>query len=84
MSASGRVLDEIRSVDPARMAAETPAPFQSFLEPMLVPDPGHRTITATTYWNVDWSGAGQSGTITFDLTGSRQITVVELHAMIAG
>ncbi len=40
-----RVLDEIRSVNPARMTAEAPPPFRSILEPMLVPDPGHRTIT---------------------------------------
>jgi hypothetical protein len=45
---------------------------------------GERTITATTFWEVDWSGAGQSGTITFDLSGSRDVNVVELRAVITG
>jgi hypothetical protein len=40
------------------------------------------TITATTHWKVQWSGAGQSGTITFTLTGpARQLAVVELQAL---
>jgi hypothetical protein len=45
---------------------------------------GPRTITATTFWEVDWSGAGQSGTITFDMSGSRDVNVVELRAVITG
>ena len=45
---------------------------------------GERTITATTYWEVDWSGAGQSGTITFDMSGTRDVNVVELRAVITG
>lgn len=44
--------------------------------------PGRHTITATTHWQVDWTGAGQSGTITFDLAGIRQLDVVELRAVI--
>ena len=45
--------------------------------------PGHAyAITATTHWTVDWSGAGQSGTITFSLTGPpRRMDVVELQAL---
>ncbi len=46
--------------------------------------PGHVTITATTHWNVHWSGAGQGGIITFDLTGTRDLTVVELHTVVTG
>jgi hypothetical protein len=45
--------------------------------------PGKRTITATTHWQVDWSGAGQSGVIPLTLAGSRQIDVVELRAVIS-
>ena len=45
---------------------------------------GERTITATTFWEVDWSGAGQSGTITFDMSGTRDVNVVELRAVITG
>lgn len=45
--------------------------------------PGHSyTIAATTHWTVDWSGGGQSGTITFTLTGPpRHMDVVELQAL---
>lgn len=43
--------------------------------------PGKRIITATTFWEVDWSGAGQTGTITFDLSGTRTVNVVELRAV---
>ncbi|MGB8020606.1 MAG: hypothetical protein WCF04_05215 [Candidatus Nanopelagicales bacterium] len=46
--------------------------------------PGQRTITATTFWEVDWSGAGQTGTITFDMSGTRTVNVVELRAVITG
>jgi len=45
---------------------------------------GERTITATTFWEVDWSGAGQSGTITFAMSGTRDVNVVELRAVITG
>ena len=40
-----QVLDQIRSVDPDTMAAETPEPFGSLLRQMLVGDPGQRSIT---------------------------------------
>jgi hypothetical protein len=46
--------------------------------------PGMHTITATTFWRVGWSGAGQSGTITFDMAGSRSLDVVELRAVVTG
>ncbi len=45
---------------------------------------GRRTITATTYWQVAWSGAGQSGTIALDMSGTRPVDVVELRAVISG
>jgi alkyl hydroperoxide reductase subunit AhpC len=40
-----RVLEEIRSVNPTRMAAEAPEPFSSLIKPMLAPDPAHRMIS---------------------------------------
>jgi alkyl hydroperoxide reductase subunit AhpC len=40
-----QVLDQIRSVDPDAMAADTPEPFTSLLRHVLVGDPGRRTIT---------------------------------------
>jgi hypothetical protein len=45
--------------------------------------PGQRTITATTHWQVDWSGAGQTGTIPLALSGTRQIDVTQLRAVIS-
>ncbi len=39
-------------------------------------------ITPTTHWRVDWSGAGQSGVITFTLTGSPlAMPIVELQTV---
>ena len=40
-----QVMEQIRSVDPGRMAAEAPAPFRPSILPMLEPDPRNRTIT---------------------------------------
>jgi alkyl hydroperoxide reductase subunit AhpC len=40
-----QVMEQIRSLDPISMAAETPEPFRSLLPPMLVSDPRNRTIT---------------------------------------
>jgi hypothetical protein len=30
---------------------------------------------------VDWAGAGQSGTITFTMTGARPLRVIELQVL---
>ena len=38
-------------------------------------------IRATTHWRVDWSGAGQSGEITFTMTGARPLEVAELQVL---
>lgn len=45
--------------------------------------PGHEfTVTARSYWRVDWAGAGQSGTIRLDpLEQSVQIRVGELQVL---
>jgi alkyl hydroperoxide reductase subunit AhpC len=40
-----RVLEEIRTVNPDRMAAEAPEPFRTLIAPMLAPDPARRTLT---------------------------------------
>ncbi len=40
-----QVLEQIRSLDPARMAAEAAEPFRSLILPMLQPDPHNRTHT---------------------------------------
>lgn len=38
-------------------------------------------VRATAHWLVDWSGAGQSGTIRFTLRGSRDVPVTELQVL---
>ncbi len=40
-----QVLEQIRSVDPAAMAAGLPEPFESLVAALLAPDPARRTIT---------------------------------------
>ena len=42
---------------------------------------GTYTVRATAHWRVDWTGAGQSGVITFTLTGSRELAVTELQVL---
>ncbi len=42
---------------------------------------GEYTITATTYWNVVWSGIGSSGTIDLDLTRSGDVRIAEVQVV---
>jgi hypothetical protein len=42
------------------------------------------TVRATTHWVVHWTGAGQSGRITFSLTGVRAVEVTELQVLQTG
>ena len=44
--------------------------------------PGEYAVTATSYWDVDWSGAGQSGTITFTLSQGSSVRVSEAFALV--
>ncbi len=39
------------------------------------------TVSATTTWTVQWSAAGQSGTLTMTRTASRTITIGELQSL---
>jgi hypothetical protein len=53
------------------------------------PDCGHRyekqgdpyEVTATSYWAVEWTGGGQSGTIPLDLTATTRIRVGEYQVL---
>ena len=40
------------------------------------------TITATSYWNVEWSGGGQNGTIPIDLSTTHQHQVAEVQVIL--
>jgi hypothetical protein len=67
---------------PAKGEADSPTCGHTYLVDSGDQPEDAYTITATTHWKVDWSGAGQSGTITFTLTGpTRQLEVVELQAL---
>lgn len=42
---------------------------------------GRYTVEATSYWVVTWSGAGQSGTIPLNFTGSAPVTMGEVQVI---
>ncbi len=47
--------------------------------------PGHDyTVTAITHWQVSWSAAGHSGTLTTSYAGHRTLAIGELQALIKG
>jgi hypothetical protein len=43
---------------------------------------GERQVEATSYWQVEWSGIGQSGVIPLELTAQTQIVVGELQVLV--
>jgi len=43
---------------------------------------GRYTITATTRWNVTWSGGGRSGTVTVDRTTTTSVRIDELQVVV--
>ena len=42
---------------------------------------GYFTVTATSHWEIEWSGIGQSGVIELDLERSTEIVVGELQVL---
>ena len=46
-----------------------------------VPGGGPWPITATSTWTISWSGGGQSGTETLELSSSAELFVGELHVL---
>lgn len=47
-------------------------------------DPGSYTIRARSHWVATWSGYGQSGTIPFTLSATRQLDVGEIQVIVTG
>lgn len=45
-------------------------------------EPGRYQVSATSDWQVDWDGAGQSGVITFSLHNDAQVWVREAFALV--
>jgi len=55
------------------------------------PDCGYRyttqgtyTVTATSYWTINWSGIGQTGVIHQTYTSSVVVTIGELQTVVKG
>lgn len=40
------------------------------------------TITATSYWTIDWAGGGEAGTITMDFASGTDLRVAEVQALV--
>ena len=43
---------------------------------------GTYTVTATSYWTIDWAGGGQSGTVDLDFSRSIDNRVGELQVLV--
>ncbi|WP_315097816.1 hypothetical protein [uncultured Cellulomonas sp.] len=40
------------------------------------------TMTATSYWTIDWAGGGETGTIQMDFASDAQLRVAEVQALV--
>jgi hypothetical protein len=50
-----------------------------------VGEPGDAyTVTATSYWGIEWSGAGQAGSVEMDLSRSVPIRIGEMQVLVTG
>ncbi len=68
----------------ARGTGPSPTCGHTYEHPSLDEPDDTFDVTATTHWQVDWTGAGQSGEITFTLDGSREIEVTEVQVLQTG
>lgn len=64
-------------------------PYADAYQDQPSPDCGHTytedgdyTVTATSYWVIEWSGLGQSGTINMDFADSAAITMGEVQVIV--
>ena len=69
---------------PERGTGPSPTCGHTYELPSTGVGDGTYTVRATAHWRVDWTGAGQSGRITFTLTGARPVTVTELQVLQTG
>ncbi len=68
--------------DPARGAAPSPDCGHRYTTTSAGRPSDAFTVTATSYWVVDWVGGGQSGQVTFDLSSSDQVRIGESQVVI--
>lgn len=78
------VRDAVKAGDPSpvcghtyQVAAKSPSPAGATTKTT-----GTYSVTATTHWSVDWTAGGYSGTLTTQMSGSRDLPVGELQAVV--
>jgi hypothetical protein len=69
---------------PSRGTGPSPTCGHRYVRPSIGQPGGTFPIRATAHWRVHWSGAGQSGVITFTLSGERALEVTELQVLQTG
>ena len=60
-----------------QVAPKSPSPSSAATK-----EPGTYTITATTHWTVNWAAGGYTGTLPTTMTGTRDLPVGELQAVV--
>lgn len=66
---------------PDKGTGPSPTCGHRYLTPSSDQPGGTFPVRATAHWEVQWNGAGQSGVITFALSGERDLTVTELQVL---
>jgi hypothetical protein len=66
---------------PARGTGASPTCGHRYERTSLGQPDDRFTIRATAHWRVDWSGAGQTGTLTFSMSSSRHLGVTEVQVL---
>ena len=64
-----------------RGTGASPTCGHRYLSPSSAEEDGSFTVRATAHWLVTWTGAGQSGQITFTMTGQREQPVTEVQVL---
>jgi hypothetical protein len=74
-----RITDEYRaSFGPAR---QSPSCGHVYQQTSADEPNGAYAVTATSHWVADWSGGGESGTITFELSTTEQLRIGEMQVL---
>ena len=69
---------------PKKGTGPSPTCGHRYLAPSTAEPTGSFTVRATAHWQVEWTGAGQSGNITFTMDGTRQQPVTEVQVLQTG
>jgi hypothetical protein len=66
---------------PDKGTGPSPTCGHRYLAPSTAEPDGSFTVRATAHWQVEWTGAGQAGQITFTMHGTRQQPVTEVQVL---